>query len=146
MAEILGMDCKAYRNTGTVGSPTWDLIECIKDLTVNLDHSTTNVTTRGSGGWEMLALVLKQGSIDAGLLYDTEDTDFQALMDAWTAKTKIHMSFMDGPIATVGSQGLRAMFQVQSFPREEPLEGDVTVASKFIICRGATPAIVEIAS
>lgn len=146
MAEILGMDCKAYRNTGTTESPTWDLIECIKDLTINLDHSTADVTTRGSGGWRMMAAVLKEAGVDAGLLYDTADTDFQALMDAWVAKTKIHMSFMDGPIATVGSQGLRGMFQVQSFPREEPLEDAVTVAAKLIIVRGATPSIVEIAS
>jgi len=144
--EIRGLDCKAYRNTGTSETPTWDLIECIEDLSIGLDHSSEDVSTRGGGGWKQERLTLKEGSVDVGLLYDTEDDDFQELLDAYFDESKIEVALMDGPIATAGSQGLRATVQVKSMPLEQPLAGVVKAAATLVITRGTTPAWMTVSS
>ncbi|HAN97141.1 MAG TPA: hypothetical protein DCQ98_06780 [Planctomycetaceae bacterium] len=144
--EIRGLDCKAYRNTGTSETPTWDLIECIEDLSIGLDHSSEDVSTRGGGGWKQERLTLKEGSVDVGLLYDTEDDDFQELLDAYFDESKIEVALMDGPIATAGSQGLRATVQVKSMPLEQPLAGVVKASATLIITRGTTPSWMTVAS
>lgn len=144
MSEILGLEGKLYRNTGSYASPTWDLVECVENVNLNLDKSTADVSTRGGGGWKQERTTLKQASLDMSLLYDPADTDFQALLDAWTGDEKVEFAVMDGPIATVGSQGLRATMQGKGFPIDQSLEDAFKVASTWIVTRGTTPEWYEI--
>jgi hypothetical protein len=55
------------------------------------------------------------------------DAAFDAIQEAFLENTPIEFAVMDGPIATAGSQGLRATFEVFSFTRNENLEEAVTV-------------------
>jgi hypothetical protein len=121
MGFVLGLNCKAYRNTGTYVTPVWDLVDNIKDLTLNLDKSETDITTRASSGWVERAGVLKDASVDFEMVWDPADTDFTALLASYTANTGVGMLFLDGLIATVGSQGLRATMEVFKFSRNEQL-------------------------
>jgi hypothetical protein len=128
MAIKLGMDAKLYRNTGTYGSPTWDLIGNVKDLTLSLETGEADVTTRGNGGWRATVATLKDGSLEFEMIWDTEDTDFTAIRTAFLGNTAVEMAVLDGLVATTGSQGLRASFMVTNFTRNEPLEEAITVS------------------
>lgn len=121
MAHVLSQNAKAYRNTGTYGSPTWDEITNVKDLTLNVTKDAVDITTRASGGWREFADGLKDASISFSIVWDTSDTDFTAIRSAFTGNTSIEFLILDGSSATTGNQGLRATCMVSSFTRNETL-------------------------
>lgn len=139
MAITLGKDAKLYRlTTGSraawpaSGSPAnLDVIPNVRDLTLNLEKNEADVTTRGNDGWRGTVGVLKDGSVEFQMLWDSADADFIALRDAWLNDTDIVLAVLDGDKDTPGVQGLYADFQVTNFSRNEPLEDavstDVTV-------------------
>ncbi len=131
MAIRLGLHAKLYRNSGTYASPTWDEIGNVKDVTLNLEAGEADVTTRANNGWKATAATLKDASIEFQMVWDTGDTDFLAIRDAYLNNTNIEVAAMDGAITGLGSsgsQGLRATCMVTSFTREEPLEEALTVS------------------
>ena len=128
MGSKLGLDCKLYRNTGTYEAPTWSEVSCVKDVTLNLEKGEADVTTRANQGWKASKAALKDASIEFDIMWDTSDVGFVALKDAFMNNTTLEMAVMDGSIATVGSEGLRATVEVMKFPRNEPLEEAVTVS------------------
>ena len=121
MSHVLGMNAKLYRNTATYGTPTWDLVGNVRDLTLALTKDVVDVTTRGNNGWKAEVGTLKDGSVDFSMVWDTEDTDFTAMQTAFLAGTLIDFAVMDGDITTPGSQGLRAEFDIMTFSRNENL-------------------------
>ncbi len=122
MALVLGLNAKAYRNSGTWASPTWEIISNLKDVTINLEAGDADVTTRAGGGFRQSVATLKDGSVDFQMVWDTSDDGFTAFKNAFFNNTSIECSFMDGLIATTGSQGLHADFSVTNFSRSEALE------------------------
>lgn len=127
MANVLGMNCKAYRNTASYASPTWNEITNIKDLSLNLEASEADVSTRGNNGWEATVQTLKRGTVEFQMVWDTGDADFTAVQSAFLNNTAIEFAFMDGDITTNGSQGLRATMMVINFSRTENLTEAVMV-------------------
>ncbi len=87
-----------------------------------------DVTTRGNAGWRATVATLKDGSIEFEMVWDSADTDFTAIRDAFLNKTAVELAVLDGDVVTTGSQGLRASFMVTSFSRNEPLEEAITVS------------------
>lgn len=128
MAVKLGLDAKLFRNTGTYATPTWDEIANVRDVTLNLEAGEADVTTRGNNGWRATVATLKDGSIEFEMVWDSADTDFTAIRDAFLNKTAVEMAVLDGDVLDTGSQGLRASFMVTSFSRNEPLEEAITVS------------------
>ena len=127
MAIKLGMEAKLYRNSGTFGTPTWAELTNVKDVTLNLEKGEADVTTRANNGWKATAATLKDASVEFEMVWDTTDTGFTAIQQAYFNNTPIELAVMDGPIATAGSQGLRATMQVNNFSREEKLEDAIMV-------------------
>lgn len=121
MAHVLAEDAKIYRNTGTYGSPTWDLVANVKDLTLNLDKDEVDVTTRASNGFKEFVDGLIDASIEFQMLWDTSDADFTAIQGAFFNKTAIEFLILDGASNVAGSQGLRATCMIKSFSRSETL-------------------------
>lgn len=122
MAKIISLNCKVYRNTGTYGSPTWNEVDGVMDVSLNLSSDTGDASTRATGGWRQHAATLRDASVEFEMPYDTADTDLTALRDAFmTSGSVVEMAFTDGPIATTGTQGLRGSFLVESFNISEPL-------------------------
>ena len=76
MAIVLGLNAKLLR--GAAGSTGSTEVKNVKDLTLNLESGEADVTTRATGGWRASAATLKEASLEFGILYDTEDADFQA--------------------------------------------------------------------
>jgi hypothetical protein len=133
MGHKLGMNCKLYYSSTLLtqqngpGQATWNEISNVKDLTLNLETGEADITTRANNGWKATAATLKDGSIEFEMLWDTGDTAFGALKDAWASSAEIALAAMDGAIATVGSEGLAGNFTVTNFSRSEPLAEGVTV-------------------
>ena len=123
----IGLNAKAYRNTGTYASPTWVELDAVRDVTLNLEKSMGDVSSRASS-WMRSLPALKNASIEFELLYDGADTGVQAIRDAFLNDTLIDMAFMDGDMDTAGSQGLRAECHVENFSRSEPLEEPILVS------------------
>ena len=128
MGIKLGMEAKLYRNTGTYALPTWVELTNVKDLTLNLEAGEADVTTRGNAGWRATVATLKDGSIEFEMVWDTADTNFTAIQDAFFNGTDIEFAVMDGDITASGSQGLRATMSVTSFSRNEALEEALMVS------------------
>jgi len=128
MALRLGLDARLYRNTGSYASPTWNFVQNVKDLTLNLEVGEADVSTRGTGGWRATVSALKDASIEFELVWDTADDDFAAIRDAFLNRGALDFAVMDGDITTPGSQGLRAICMIASFSRNEALEEALTVS------------------
>jgi hypothetical protein len=126
MAFVLGLNAKLYRNTGTYGTPDWELIGNVRDLRLNLEKGEADVTTRGGNGWEQV-VALKSATIEWGMLWDTADTNFTAIRTSFLSDTTIEFLVLDGAVETTGSQGLRAICMVNRFTRNENLREALTV-------------------
>lgn len=124
----LGLEAKLYRNTATYAAPTWVEMKNVKDLTLNLEASEADVTTRGNAGWRATLAALKDGSIEYEMVWDTADPDFTAIKDAFFGNTSVEFAVMDGDVTTAGSQGLRATMSITSFSRSEALEEAISVS------------------
>jgi len=127
MALVLGLNAKLYRNTGSYGSPTWDLIPNVMDLALNMDAGEATASNRGST-WELTVATLKKASLEFKQVWDPADLDVTTLLGIFTANSTIEMLVLDGLAATTGSQGLRALMMVTAWNREEPLEGALLAA------------------
>lgn len=128
MGVKLGMDAKLYRNTGTYASPTWNEVKNVKDVTLNLEAGSADVTTRGNGGWRANIATLKDASLEFEMVWDTADDDFTAIRTAFLGNSTVEFAVLDGPVATAGSQGLRATMAITNFSRAEPLEEAIKVS------------------
>ncbi len=125
MSERYGFDCKLYRNTGTYGSPTWNEMPGVTDVSLNLESSTPDLTTRGDGGYKISGSGLKDAGIEFSMVWDPADADFAALLTAFTNRATVEVAALDGPVGTSGTQGLRATMRVTKFSREEKLDDAV---------------------
>tara|TARA_R100001594_G_C3844297_1_gene216698 strand:- start:24 stop:464 length:441 start_codon:yes stop_codon:yes gene_type:complete len=127
MAFVLGLNAKMYREA----SGTWYEFDNCQNVTLNLDKATSDVTTRGGNGWRQSVATLRNGSVSFTMVYDTADTNFTAVMDAFLADTAaastIKFGIYDGDRTTTGTQGLEADFTVTGFTINEGLEDAMTV-------------------
>jgi predicted secreted protein len=122
MAIKLGMNAKLYH--GAAGSKATNVIGNVKDVTLNLETGEADVTTRGNQGWRAKVATLKEGSVEFEMVWDTADTAFTAIQQAWFNTTPIAFLILDSE----NGQGLDADFVVTNFSRKEPLEEAITVS------------------
>ena len=141
MAARPGLDAKLYRNTGSFAAPAWNEVSNVKDVTLTLEAGEADVTTRGNNGWRATVATLKDAGIEFEMVWDSADPDFAAVRDAFLNRGAVEVAVMDGPIATSGSQGLRATCMVTKFTRTEPLEEAITVAVTIKPTFSANPPI-----
>ena len=127
MATRLGMDAKLYQNTGSYATPTWEEIGNVKDVTLNLEKGEADVTTRANNGWRATVGTLKDASIEFQMVWDTLDTGFDAIRQAFFSNTPIEFAVMDGAITDLDAEGLRATFDIFNFTRNEALEEAIMV-------------------
>lgn len=101
-----GINCKAYYNSGSYGSPTWVELSCIDELQENSKTMTADANSRAS------FIRLKVG-VDGDLSWTgTIKRDGSAahlvVYRAMKAKTSLDMLILDGPVTTNGVMGHRA--------------------------------------
>ena len=121
MAIVLGLEAKLLR--GTAGATGATEVKNVKDLTLNLESGEADVTTRATKGWKASVATLKEASLEFGILYDTEDADFQAFSSAYFSNTPLALFVSDG-----AGNGLDADFSITGFSVEQPLEEALSVS------------------
>lgn len=123
----LGMQAKLYYKVGGVaGAGAWTELTNVKDVTLNLEAGEADVTTRANNGWRATVATLREGSVEWEMVWNTADTGFTAIKDAYFDGVAIGLAVMDGDIAT--GQGLQADFSITNFSRSEPLDEAITVS------------------
>ncbi|MEO1526733.1 MAG: hypothetical protein AAFX06_14960 [Planctomycetota bacterium] len=128
MSARTGLEVVTY-NVSSLGTPVYtNPIGTIREETVNLTKVLADVTDRRANGWRLQKGTLKEGSVDAQLIYDPEDADFTDIQTAFFADTKLPLFFSDGDATTAGTwQGLMAAFHVSEFSQPRNLEDAVVV-------------------
>ncbi len=127
----LGYEAKAYINKSTSSTPTWEEIDIIRNVTLNLEKGDADVTTRGSNGWKEVLPTLKEASIDCETIWDVQAAIFKKLLESFLLDEQLEMLFLDGPVTKKGSQGLRAVCCVFKFSRDEQLDGALIASTSF---------------
>ena len=121
MAYKLGLDAKLFH--GAAGSKASTEMKNVKDVTLNLETGEADITTRAAEGWRITAATLKEASVEFEMVWDTEDSGFTAIQNAYFNNSAISLFVSDG-----AGSGLDADFVVTSFSRSEPLEEALTVS------------------
>lgn len=109
MAVLLGLNAKLL-NDGTE-------VTNVKDLTLSLETGEADVTTRAANGWREYVGTLKEATLEFGMLYDTEDADYQAFSAAFLNNTPMNLSVTDG-----NGNGLTATWSITGFSWDQNLE------------------------
>jgi hypothetical protein len=125
----LGIEGKVYYCADGIGStPTWVELTDAKDVNCSITKTESDATTRANGGWKATVTSLKDLTIEFEMVWNPSDTGCEAVKDAFINNTVLGMAVMDGPIATVGSEGPWADCQVTKFDRKEGNEGAMMVS------------------
>lgn len=122
MAIRLGMEAKIYH--GAAGTTATSELTNVKDVTLNLETGEADVTTRGNQGWRATVGTLKEGSVEFEMVWDSDDTGFTAIKNAYFNNTPIALAILDHE----NGEGLDADFSITNFSRNEPLEEAITVS------------------
>jgi hypothetical protein len=116
----LGLDGKLYR--GEAGSTAADEVTNIKDVTLSLEKSEADVTTRGTGSFRAMIGTLKEASLEFEMLVDSDDDDYNAFAAAFFDNTAIALK------VEVGTGALDADWSITNFTINQPLEEAQTVS------------------
>lgn len=136
MGRRLGKDAKLYiaaqaltgADPSDAANADWSEVTNVRDLTINLEKSEADVTTRGNNGWRQTMAALKDGSIEFEMVWDDEDEDLAEFSDAFINDTPLPLAVMSGDIETPGNDGLVSNFSVTNFSRSEALEDGIKVS------------------
>jgi len=120
---VIGLECKHYRNTGTVGTPTWNETVNARDVNFNFSREEADVSSRATS-YVRTRGTRKVISIDWTMIWDHADTDMEAFRDACLNGTTIELAVSDGAIATAGNEYFRAICEIFEFNLAEPMSGE----------------------
>ena len=114
----LGIKGKMYYGTaGSTGIPTKELTN-ITDVTITLDASEADVTTRDNDGFRATVGGLKECTIEFDMLYLAKDEGFRTIKNAWLKGEQVHLA----ALTSENGEGPVGDFAITGFSRSEPLE------------------------
>jgi predicted secreted protein len=114
----LGIKAKMYfGEAGATGVPTAELSN-VTDVTITLDASEADVTTRDNDGFRATIGGLKECTIEFDMLYLPEDAGFKAIRTAWLNSEQIHLA----ALTSKDGEGPVGDFSITGFSRSESLE------------------------
>lgn len=123
----LGMDCKLYYSDSALtdaNGPSafdWTEITRTRDATLRMTKGEADVTDRGNSGERATLSTLRDRRIEFTMFADSDQAAYTALLSAYNNNTRIALAAMDGDIASVGSEGFAANFNIQDLSRNENL-------------------------
>jgi hypothetical protein len=146
MGFLLGKNAKAYIGTTVSTGVTETLIETainaateatkVKDLQTNLQKDTAEISDRSNAaGFKTKVATLKDGTVTFEMNWDTADTVFGMIKNAFLNDTEIFGAFLDQAktvSGAAGAQGVAGNWQVANFTRKEPLLGALSVDVELI--------------
>jgi predicted secreted protein len=114
----LGIKAKMYfGEAGTSGVPSGELSN-VTDVTITLDASEADVTTRDNDGFRATIAGLKECTIEFDMLYLPDDAGFKAIRTAWLESKQIHLA----ALTSEHGEGPVGDFSITGFSRSESLE------------------------
>ena len=121
-----GFEAKLYYKVGGYEA-AGDFTELTnaRDVTLTMDKSKADATTRGNNGFKANKSGLKDASVEFQMVWDADDAGFGVIHDAYFNGDVIGIAVMDGAIAT--GNGLLADMEIFKFTRNEPLDDVITV-------------------
>jgi len=107
-----GIDCVAYLNTSTYGSPTWTECDFINDFTMNNADDSADANSRASAVKKFVK-TMKDLSFSGTLLTPSAaNTAYDNIIAALNSSTVLDFMILNGPSTENGVRGWRADFQV----------------------------------
>lgn len=122
-----GYDGAVYANSGTHGSPSWNLIDNIMDVDLGDKIDEFELCIRRNAPMKTFVNTLREWNPQFGVAWIPTDTLIIALLDASLNGTGLDLIFLDGLIGVSGTQGPRADFKVEGVPRSEKLKEGMNV-------------------
>ena len=129
MSKVLGMDCKAYHSstafdgaTNDAAAATWNEMTEVRDVTVTLSNVEIDVSDRSST-YKLYRAGQHDISVNVTQLWNTSDTYFALVLDAWEGRSSITLAFMDGDESVAGKEGPASNWVVLDFEGGEDLDG-----------------------
>ena len=118
-----GAKMKAYRNGGTVASPTWAEVSEIGDLSIpDMSLAIAELKRRGSNYTKGLPGLVDLISVEFKLIHGLDKTVFELILDDWRNQRVKEWAICDDAITTSGTYGLRLPVIVAQFPWDQALE------------------------
>lgn len=141
MASIkLGHNCKLFKNGGTYETPSWTAITNVKDVTLNVEATEVDSTTRTNGGWEAIEPGLLKGSVEVQMPLEPTDTDFAAFLAAFTGRTALDLAITDGGnFGAADGQDFRARMKIVGMSEPQPIDDGVIVTWTLKPCYDDNP-------
>jgi len=156
---ILGLNAITSENTNysdettdagraaAYAAPTFVIRTNIRDVTINNELATADITTRAGGGYRQVAATLAEASIDFQIVYEPADAFFTNLKNSFENRYPMDIVFADGlvgsdlsstvgsPLGTAGVIYFRSEFVITNFSinvgLEEAMTVDVSLQSGF---------------
>lgn len=121
----VGVNGKAYRNTGTYGSPTWTAMAGVRSVTPSMPWDMVEGGSRGTK-----AKLYAKARADLGVSFDMRaddaDTAYGLVADAAMSQTTaMDIMFLDGPITAEGARGFRAQWLINQTAKAEEIDGSI---------------------
>ncbi len=122
MSKQIGLDMFLYWNDDVRGSPDWQPITNVRDLTGPDSMGEADVSRRAVGRKESEP-TLRDISIEWEMVYDPSDAGFAEVQTRYYARTLMELALANEAIATSGAEYLRVECKIVKFERNEALEG-----------------------
>ena len=106
-----------YGAAGTSGIPNGELSN-VTDVTITLDASEADVSTRDNDGFRAVIAGLKECTIEFDMLCLPNDPGLKAIKEAWLKAEQIHLA----ALTSAKGEGPVGDFAITGFSRSEPLE------------------------
>lgn len=121
-ANIVGILAKLYRNSATFGSPTWDEVPIVRNLTMNRKWDNGEVITRASRAKKGVPTTIDL-SLSGEIQAIPDNTDYLALRTAFLAGTSIDVLALTGAHSNNGEDGVRYEAMVEDMTQNQGADG-----------------------
>lgn len=121
MGARSGLSLVTYLADSVTTPVTDNPVGPVRNESVNLSKSLSDVTDRRANGWRLRIATLKDGEVTMQLVYDPDDPDFAEFQSAALNDEQVVLWLADGDVSQSGTyQGLLSAFEVSQFemPRE----------------------------
>lgn len=133
-----GFEGALYRNTGSYGSPTWNEIPRIGDVTITDEMEEVDTWTRADGDLKTFEPGGRIVAVEFSILDDNSDEDLIALYAAYSQRTPVEFLFVNGKVNHAGAKGGRVLCMVTKFGHPQPINGNQAREIMLKPCPGGT--------
>ena len=134
-----GFSGQLFIGTAGNGASATSELQDARDVTINLNGETFEVSSRRSAPWKEFVSGWREWSVDIGSVHRNDQDTLDTLEAAYTGGTLISVRVIDGD-----GDGYYGDCYVTDFSREEPLSD--AMARSITLQGSGAPTIVDVAS